>query len=75
MVKILRKSRGSISNIKCFIGQKSIFRHSFIPIVEFIFKYTIIITNVSPILASLYQKSLEQFKKISSSMLGKVKKI
>ena len=27
MVKIVRKSRGSISKIKCFIGLKSIFGH------------------------------------------------
>ena len=30
MAKILRKSQGSISKTKCFIGQKSILRHYYI---------------------------------------------
>ena len=78
MVKILRKSQGSISKTKCFIGQKSIFRHHCIQndkdgIQIRVYK----INNDSVTLFSQFipVKVKKKFKKISGSISRKVKKI
>ena len=61
MVKIVRKSRGSISKI-VFIGQKPIFPQYCIQCLkmEFKFKYTILITKLKTTLANSVYFSKKQ---------------
>ena len=73
-MKIVGKSRGSSSKIKCFIGQKFIFLHYCIQSVKDRIQIQVqnIINDSSQYISA---KVKEKFKKISDSISGKVKKI
>ena len=63
MAKILSKSQGSISKVKCFFGQKSIFCHYYIQNAE------------DGIQARVYKIEKERVTHFSQFISGKVKKI
>ena len=76
MVKILRKSRGSISKIKCFIDQNRYFVVIAFKMLkmEFKFKYTILITKVYQFSMFISVKVKKKLRKSQAQFREKLRK-